>query len=178
MSIPKVLEESLHNLQVDLDSVQTTLQSIVKKNVLNNVTVAQCASALSSRAAQIESFISVVLPASLAVCSYTLIRPLLDDNDVVDNCKRKRQLKRSVLSFQVLATMSSFMSLTLSLATGVYAGYLKNTSVDVYNKRMGNFKLASTLIKTGVLLAVLTSASVALGTYKACVAESQKRQQP
>jgi hypothetical protein len=138
----------------------------------NNITVEQCTKALTSKAVMVENIVSIVVPVVLATASYTVITPLLHDNEVVDNCSQKKQLKKSILSFQILATISSFIALFLTLGTAVYTRHMRNKPVSVFVGNMKTFKLGAVVIKTGILLAVLSSASVALGTYRTCVHES------
>lgn len=136
------------------------------------LTVRDCTVALTSKAAMVELVVSIIVPAVLATASYSVITPLLHDNTVVDNCSQKKQLKKSILSFQILATTSTFVSLFIALANGLFTRSMQKQPVDVFVNRMKMFKSGAVLIKTLILLAVLSSASVALGTYRTCVHQS------
>jgi lysylphosphatidylglycerol synthetase-like protein (DUF2156 family) len=135
------------------------------------ITVSDCTSALASRTALVENIVSILVPAILSIASFTVIKPLLQDNDVVDKCSKKGQLKRSVLSFQIAATISTFSSLIMTLISVIVTMTHKQKSVKDYVALMSKVKLGVVLVKTSILLAVISSASVALGTYATCMQE-------
>jgi hypothetical protein len=137
---------------------------------------AQCSELFSSKWKLMNAALSVLLPLSISVLSYVVIKPLVDESGDIDNCDAKGDFKRSMRSFNSLCIIASTMSLFITLGMEVVDFYMLRTK-DV--TRMAKARVrgnqCASVFKICVYIALIVSASVAYGTYLTCRQEAKQK---